>query len=195
LHSLLSQFEDFDIVGEAASTEEVLQQVARLHPDVLLLDVRMGGRSSLEAAREARRFYPETHVVVLTTYDDEEYFYDAMRVGVDAYLLKDVALEALPDSLRAVCRGERLLSPSLVSKVMEGFRLLAEKNTRLESGLSEGEVAILQQIARGATNREIARTFYWSEVTVKKKVQEILAKLGASNRAQAVAIAIRKGLI
>ncbi len=195
LRSLLDEFDDLEVVGEAGSAEEVLAQVARLRPDVLLLDVRMKGTSSINVAREVRRAYPDTHIVILTTYADEEYFYGAMRAGVDGYLLKDVALDMLPDSLRAVCRGERVLSPSLVGKVMEGYRLLAEENVRLASGLTEEEVAILRQIAQGATTREIAQTFYWSEVTAKKKVQEILVKLGATNRAQAVAIAIRKGII
>ena len=195
IRSLLTQYSDLDVVGEAGTGPAVLEQVAQLQPDVVLLDVRMAGANGIEIARELRRDSPETRIIILTTYDDEEYLFGALQVGAHAYLLKDVSLDTLPAAIRAVCQGERLLSPLLVDKVLREFQSLATEKLRRDAGLSDAELAILKRIADGATNREIAQEFYWSEVTVKKKVQEILDKLGAANRTQAVVIAIRKGLI
>lgn len=195
LRSLLDQYDDLEVAGEAETGPAVLEQVARTHPDVVLLDVRMAGANGIEIARQLRRNYPEVRIIILTTYDDEEYLFGALQVGAHAYLLKDVALETLPAAIRAVHSGERLLSPVLVDKVLREFQALATEKLRQDAGLSEEELAILRRIADGATNREIAQEFYWSEVTVKKKVQEILEKLGAENRTQAVAKAIRQGLI
>jgi len=195
IRSLLSQYDDLEVAGEAGTGPAVLEQVARIQPDVVLLDIRMAGANGIEIARELRRMRPETRIIILTTYDDEEYLFGALQVGAHAYLLKDVSLDTLPAAIRAIHRGERLLSPLLVDKVLREFQNLATEKLRRDAGLSEAELAILRRIADGATNREIAQEFYWSEVTVKKKVQEILDKLGAVNRTQAVVIAIRKGLI
>ncbi|RME85054.1 MAG: DNA-binding response regulator [Caldilineae bacterium] len=195
IRSLLSQYDDLEVAGEAGTGPAVLEQVARIQPDVVLLDIRMAGANGIEIARELRRTRPETRIIILTTYDDEEYLFGALQVGAHAYLLKDVSLDTLPAAIRAIHRGERLLSPLLVDKVLREFQNLATEKLRRDAGLSEAELAILKRIADGATNREIAQEFYWSEVTVKKKVQEILDKLGAVNRTQAVVIAIRKGLI
>ena len=195
VRSLLDQFDDLEVVGEAGTAPEVLREVARLTPDVILLDIRMAGANGIEIARQLRHTHPETRVIILTTYDDDEYLVGALQVGAHAYLLKDVALDTLPAAIRAVYHGKRLLSPTLVDKVLREFETLATEKLRRESGLTEEELAILRRIADGATNREIAREFYWSEVTVKKKVQEIMDKLGAVNRTQAVVIAIRRGLI
>lgn len=195
LRSLLDQFEDLEVVGEAGTAAEVLEQVRRLRPDVILLDIRMAGVNGIEVARQLRYTHPETRVIILTTYDDDEYLVGALQAGVHAYLLKDVALDTLPAAIRAVHQGKRLVSPTLMDKVLREFEALATERVRQESGLTEEELAILRRMADGATNREIAKEFHWSEVTVKKKVQEILDKLGAVNRTQAVVIAIRRGLI
>jgi DNA-binding NarL/FixJ family response regulator len=195
ISSLLSQYGDLEVAGEASTGPDVLEQVTRLRPGVLLLDVRMAGANGIEIARQVRREHPNIRIIILTTYDDEEYLFGALQVGAHAYLLKDVSLDTLPAAIRAVHRGERLLSPLLVDKVLNEFHTLATEKLRRDAGLSETELVILRRIADGATNREIAQEFYWSDVTVKKKVQEILYKLGATNRTQAVVLAIRKGLI
>lgn len=195
LYSLLKEYEDLLIVGEADSSPSTLEQVAAQQPDVLLLDVRMGGANGIEIARELRRTAPDVRVIILTTYDNDEYLFGALQVGAHAYLLKDVALDNLPAAIRAVHQGERLLSPQLVDRVLHQFQAMASEKLRQESGLTSEELRILDLIAAGETNQAIAEQFFWSEVTVKKKVQEILAKLGATNRAQAVALAIRRGLI
>ncbi|GAB4439912.1 MAG: response regulator transcription factor [Anaerolineae bacterium] len=195
LYSLLNEYDDLQIIGEADSSPSTLEQVAAQQPDVLLLDVRMGGANGIEIARELRRTAPDVRVIILTTYDNDEYLFGALQVGAHAYLLKDVALDNLPAAIRAVHQGERLLSPQLVDRVLHQFQTMASEKLRQESGLSVEELRILDLIAAGETNQAIAEQFFWSEVTVKKKVQEILAKLGATNRAQAVALAIRRGLI
>jgi DNA-binding NarL/FixJ family response regulator len=195
LCSLLAEYDDLAIVGEAESGPATLEQVTIHQPDVLLLDVRMGGANGIEIAREVRRTAPDVRIIILTTYDNDEYLFGALQVGAHAYLLKDVALDNLPAAIRAVHRGERLLSPQLVDRVLHQFQAMASEKLRQESGLAPEELRILDLIAAGETNQAIAEQFFWSEVTVKKKVQEILAKLGAANRAQAVATAIRRGLI
>ncbi|MFQ5593825.1 MAG: response regulator [Anaerolineae bacterium] len=195
IRSLLTQYGDLEVAGEAASGPAVLEQVAQIQPDVVLLDVRMAGANGIEIARQLRRERPETRIIILTTYDDEEYLFGALQVGAHAYLLKDVSLDTLPAAIRAVHQGERLLSPLLVDNVLREFQSLATEKLRRDAGLSNEEQRILQLVAEGATNREIAEQLFWSEVTVKKKLQEVLEKLNAANRTHAVVKAIRQGLI
>jgi DNA-binding NarL/FixJ family response regulator len=195
LRSLLAEYDDLQVVGETDNSPTTLEQVTVQRPDVLLLDVRMGGANGIEIARELRRTASDVRVIILTTYDNDEYLFGALQVGAHAYLLKDVALDNLPAAIRAVHQGERLLSPQLVDRVLHQFQALASEKLRQESGLSPEELRILELIAEGATNQSIAKQFFWREITIKKKVQDILVKLGAANRAQAVATAIRRGLI
>lgn len=195
IRSLLTQYDDLEVAGEAGTGPAALEEVSRLQPDVVLLDVHMAGANGIEIARQLRRDHPQIRIIILTTYDDEEYLFGALQVGAQAYLLKDVSLDTLPTAIRAVHQGERLLSPLLVEKVLREFQNLATEKLHRDADLSEEEVSILRIMAKGATNKEIADEFFWSEVTVKKKVQAILLKLDAENRTQAVAIAIRQGLI
>ncbi|MFQ5341836.1 MAG: response regulator transcription factor, partial [Anaerolineae bacterium] len=125
IRSLLTQYSDLDVAGEAGTGPAVLEQVAQLQPDVVLLDVRMAGANGIEIARQLRREHPETRIIILTTYDDEEYLFGALQVGAQAYLLKDVSLDTLPAAIRAVHQGERLLSPLLVDNVLREFQSLA----------------------------------------------------------------------
>jgi DNA-binding NarL/FixJ family response regulator len=195
VRSLLDAFTDIEVVGEADGPASALSQVAKLHPDVVLLDVRLGEANGIEVARQMRRYHPDSRVIILTTYDDDEYLFGALQVGAHAYLLKDVALDELPAAIRAVHSGQRLLSPLLVDRVLKQFQTIASEKLRRDAGLTAEEVHILSLMADGATNRDIAEALHFSEVTIKKKVQEILDKLGAANRTQAVAAAIRRGLI
>jgi DNA-binding NarL/FixJ family response regulator len=195
IRSLLTQYDDLEVAGEAGTGPVTLEEASRLQPDVILLDVHMAGANGIEIARQLRRDHPQIRIIILTTYDDEEYLFGALQVGAQAYLLKDVSLDMLPTAIRAVHQGERLLSPLLVDKVLREFHNLATEKLHRDADLSEEEVRILRIMAKGATNKEIADEFFWSEVTVKKKVQVILLKLDAENRTQAVAKAIRQGLI
>ena len=195
IRSLLSNFPDIQVVGEADNSFGVASQVAASRPDVLLLDIRLGNASGIEVARQLRRDQPSVRIIILTTYDDAEYLQQALAADVHGYLLKSASHEQLAEAIRAVQRGERLLSPPLVSKVVEQFGQMARTRSREASGLSEQELQVLREIANGATNREIAERLFWSEVTVKRKIQDIIEKLGVANRAQAIAEAIRHGWI
>ena len=195
IRSLLSSFSDIQVVGEADSSFVVASQMEPAQPDVLLLDIRLGGANGIEVARKLRREQPSVKIIILTTYDDAEYLQQALAADVHGYLLKSASHEQLAEAIRAVHRGERLLSPPLVSKVMEQFGHLARIRSREESGLSDQELQVLREIANGANNRQIAERLFWSEATVKRKIQDIIEKLGVSNRAQAIAEAIRNGWI
>jgi two-component system response regulator DevR len=195
LQSLLEGHADLDVVGEAEDGAEVLPWLASHQVDVILLDIQMKGQGGIEVARRVLRSHPEVKIIILTTFDDESYLHNALEAGVSGYLLKSVSHERLPDAIRAVMRGERLLSPSLVSAVVTNYQRLAREQAQREAGLDSAEMDILAAIAQGDSNKEIAAKFYWSEATVKRKVQEITEKLGASNRVQAIAEAMRRGWI
>jgi len=195
VRSLLAEYSDIEIVGEAENSPATLRQVAEHQPDVVLLDVQMEGASGIDVARALRQNHPDVGIIILTTFDNDEYLFGAIQAGAHAYVLKDIALQTLPETIRSVQRGERLISPQLIGRVLQQFQDLASERVRQETGLSPEELDMLRMAADGATNQEIAKRFFWSEVTVKKRMQEISEKLEATNRTQAVAIAIRRGLI
>lgn len=195
LCSLLSTHPDFKIVGEAEDGAQVFPLLAAHQTDVILLDIQMRGQSGIDVARRVLQSYPQVKIIILTTFDDEIYLEEGLEAGVHGYLLKSVSHETLPDSIRAVMRGERLLSPPLVSKVMTNYQELAQEQAKREAGLTDGDLKILTRISEGASNKLIAEEFYLSEATVKRRLQEILQKLGVSNRPQAVAEAVRRGWI
>jgi DNA-binding NarL/FixJ family response regulator len=195
LRTFFSKCADLDVAGEAANGLAMLEQVAALRPDVVLLDVRMPGVSGIEAARQLRREHPDVKVIIFTTYDDEEYLFNALSLGAHAYLLKSVSHDLLASAIRSVHAGERLLSPPLVGKVLNRFEELSQTKAQQDSGLTKEEVHILRAMEGGASNKEIADQLYWSEITVKRKLQDIFEKLGVDNRVTAVAEAIRRGLI
>ena len=195
LRSLLAGHHDLEIVGEAEDGTEVLPFLSKHPTDVILLDIQMKGQGGIEVARRVRASYPDVKIVILTTYDDESLLREAMEAGVHGYLLKSVSHETLPDSIRAVMRGEKLLSPKLVSNVVDQYQKLAQSQAQKEAGLTPDELQVLSAIAEGASNKDLAEKFFWSEATVKRRVQEIVEKMGVSNRTQAIAEALRKGWI
>ena len=192
---LLANDPEVEVVGEADNGPQALEQVAVLQPDIVILDMRLPGSDGVELTRQLRRNYPDVKIVVLTAYRDEEYLLGALRAGAHAYLLKQASHEMLCDAVHRVYRGERLLSPTLISRVLEEFEAMARERAIENSHLTETELQILSHIAAGDTTKDIAQKLHWSEPTVHRRVQEILAKLNVSNRAQAVAEAIRRGLI
>lgn len=195
LRSLLANDPEVDVVGEAESAADVLAGVDRLRPDIVLLDIRMPGPTGIDVAQRLRRSHPETKVLILTAYDDDEYLMDALRAGVHGYLLKNASHAVLTSAIRAVHMGQRLLTSEQMSKVLEQFGVLARKQARDESGLTDIELMILEHLARGDTYGEMSEELYLSESTIKRKVQGILTKMGVNTRTQAVAEAIRRGLI
>ncbi len=195
LRSLLGGHHDLAVVGEVADGAEVMPWLADHQADVILLDIQMRGQNGLDTARRVRAMYPPIRIVILTTYDDASYLREALAIGVDGFLLKSMSHETLPNSIRAVTRGEKLLSPSLVSMVMSDYHVMAQEQARREVGLGPEELEMLAAMAEGASNKDLAERFFWSEATVKRKVEEIIGKLGTANRTQAVAEAIRRGWI
>lgn len=195
LRSLLSAYPDLEIVGEAEHGAAALRMTLELKPEVVLLDILMPGPDGVEVAQQIHREAPECRIMILTAYENQEYVVRALRAGAYAYLLKSAADENLVESIRLVHQGKHLLSPELIDQVMREFQVLAQGVAVAESGLSQEDLSVLGLIARGATNEEIAQEMFWSERTVKRKVEEITSKLEARNRAQAVAEAIKRGLI
>jgi DNA-binding NarL/FixJ family response regulator len=195
LRSLLKGHPDIEVIGEAEDGAEILPRLSQTQTDVILLDIKMKVRSGIEAARQVRHSFPQVKIIILTTYDDENYLQQALEAGVHGYLLKSESHENLPNAIRAVVAGERLLSPSLVGNVMSNYQKMAQEQARQQAGLSPEDLKLLEGIAQGASTKELAEQTFWSEATVKRKIQEILEKLGASNRPQAIAEAVRRGWI
>jgi two-component system, NarL family, response regulator DevR len=195
LHSLLSQYSDIQVVGEAEGGPAALELIDKLQPDIVLLDIRLTTSTGLDLARELRRAQSKSRIIILTSYDDEGYLLQAAQAGVHGYLLKSASAESLAEAIRAVHAGERRLSPTLLGTVLRQFEDLATEKVRQESGLSAEEIDVLHLISEGATNKEIAAELYWSEISVKRKLQDIFAKLGVSSRLQAAVEAVRRGLV
>ena len=195
LRSLLTDQEDLTVVDEAANAAELFPILARNQVDIVLLDIRLEGQNGIEIARRIRQTYPSVKIIILTSYKDESYLHQAMEVGVHGFLLKSASHETLPDSIRAVFNGEKLLSPSLVTHVIGDYQRLLQEETLREFGLTADDIQILSAIASGEGNREIAEKFFVSEATIKRRIQEIIEKMDASNRSQAIAEAVRRGWI
>jgi len=192
---MLSLETDICVVGDADSGAEALRQVAELRPDVVLLDMMMPGLDGTATTRQIRQSFPETAVLVMTSFEDEDLLLRALQAGARGYLLKNVAQNELVEAIKAIQRGARLISPELVDKVLKDYESLSRERSRDSLGLTEQELRILSLMAEGMTTRDISARLFFSEITVKRKLQDIYRKLGATDRAQAVALAVKKGLI
>ena len=195
LHHLLAACKDIKVVGEAEDGAAALRAAVSLTPDVILLDVRMPGLSGYEVAPQLRAQVPQAKIIMLTTYDDDEYLARSMGSGAHAYLLKTASDETVPDAIRAAQRGERFVTPSLMPKVLGQFAQLSKARSRLDAGLSDADIQILRYLADGATNKTIAAGSFLSERTIKRRVQDVIRKLGVAGRAQAVVAATQRGLL
>jgi DNA-binding NarL/FixJ family response regulator len=196
---ILEAEEDLEIVGEAANGAEAVAEARRLAPDVVLMDVRMPELDGIEATRRILSEDAETKVVMLTTFDIDEYVYEALRVGASGFLLKDVPPEQLVAGIHAVVAGDALLAPAVTRRMIEEFLRRppeAVRSARLDrADLTEREREVLRLIARGLSNAEIAAQLVVSEATVKTHVAHILAKLQLRDRVQAVVLAYECGLV
>ena len=195
LRKVLATAGDIAVTGEAHDAAEALDRARSLKPDVILLDLRMPGASGIQATRRLREQETGAAVIILTSYGDQAYVRQALEAGADGYLLKSTPPEQLIAAIRAAARGRRQLSPELLDGVLADFGGLAREQTRRETDLSEEDLEILRRAGQGATNREIGLALGRTEVAVKKRLQVIFGKLGAVDRAHAVAEAMRRGLI
>jgi NarL family two-component system response regulator LiaR len=192
LRTFLATLDDIDIVGEAEDAEGALEAIEETLPDVVLMDLVLPGMDGIEATRRVREVSPSTKVIVLTSFADDEKVFPAIKAGAAGYLLKDVEPNELADGIRAVHRGEALVHPSVAAKLMQE---VASQSPRVPGGnLTERELEVLRLIARGMSNREIAKELTVSEKTVKTHVSNILAKLHLADRTQAALYAVRRGL-
>jgi len=189
LAALLDRREGFQVVAEAGTVAESLDQARRHQPDIVIMDVRLPDGSGIEACREIRAELPATRVVMLTSYPDEEAVLSAIVAGASGYLLKQVRARDLVAAIEAVGRGESLLDPAVTEKVLDRIRRIASGSQESDelSQLTAQERKILLLVAEGKTNKEIASEIYLSDKTVKNYVSSILAKLNLERRAQAAA--------
>lgn len=194
VRSLLSNYPDLALVGEAADAPSALRLAETTTPDVILLDIRMPGMGGVETARLLSRQHPSAKILMLTSFDDQEYVTGALQAGAHGYLLKSISDEILVSAVRAVHRGERVLSPAVMDRVVQQFTAYSRVRALHDAGLSDDEGRILALLVAGASNPKIAAQLYLSETTVKRKLQDIFEKLGVSTRAQVAAEAVRRGL-
>ncbi len=195
LKSLLERHPQFEVVGEAGSAREAVEQVAALKPEVVLMDIRLPGTSGIEACEEIVSKFPGTRVIMLTSYADDEMLFSAIRAGASGYLLKQIGSDDLVKALEAVSRGEALLDPAVTQRVFQEVRrAVKEEEASAFAHLSQQEKHVLLLVSEGKTNREIAKSLFLGEGTVRNYVSSILSKLGVNNRAEAAAYAVQHNL-
>jgi len=192
LRSALSTSDEVEIVGEAGSGEEAIQLVKELGPEVVFMDVRLPGITGIEATKQLLSFAPETKVILFTVEESRAALGDAMRAGVSGYLLKDVSAAELIQAGKLALEGKAVIHPTLTRAFIEEAQYV---DSRPDTPLSRRESEILQMVAYGATTKEVAHKLGISPHTVKTHLERIFEKLGANDRAQAVAIAIRTGIV
>ena len=190
---------DLEVVGEATTGHEAVAEAGRLRPDVVLMDVRMPEMDGIEATRRLLDGNGDTKVVMLTTFDMDEYVYEALRAGASGFLVKDVPPEQLIAGIRSVASGDALLAPSVTQRLIQEFVRRPPDGIRTPSpelsGLTAREVEVLRMMARGLSNGEIASELFVSETTVKTHVAHLLSKLGVRDRVQAVVFAYDSGVV
>jgi len=199
LRTLLDVHPAVDVVGEAGDGDEALRQAAALHPDVVLMDLRMPRLDGIAATRRLRAAQPDVRVLALTTFDTDEEVFAALRAGAVGYLLKDVSSQRLVEAVLAAARGESVLQPSVAAKVVARVAALPDEAVPRPRPplvpLSERELAVVRLLAEGRSNKEIAADLYLAEGTVKNYVTALLGKLGARDRTQAALRARALGLL
>jgi DNA-binding NarL/FixJ family response regulator len=197
-HSILAGQDDIEVVGEAADGNETVELVERLQPDVVLMDIRMPGIDGLEATRRIVARGIATRVLVLTTFDVDDYVYEAMKAGASGFLLKTTPPRQLADAVRTVAAGDALLAPSITRRLVEQFVRRPPPGATVPPALeelTERERDVLRRLARALSNAEIAAELVVSEATVKSHVNRILTKLNLRDRALAIVLAYETGLV
>ncbi|MCL4861311.1 MAG: response regulator transcription factor [Caldilineaceae bacterium] len=193
LRELIERKTPFEVIGEARTGLEVLEQVDRLRPDILLLDIQMPDLDGIAVARQLATSHPHIKIVMLTMYREDQHLLDAIKAGVKGYLLKDADAEELLTVIGQVAQGESALDPALTARIFEAVRRPVERD--LVGALSERELDILRLVAAGHDNRTIASQLHLSEKTVGNRLSDIFQKLHVTNRTQAALVAVQRGLV
>jgi two-component system NarL family response regulator len=201
LEMVLEGEPDIDLVGQASDGAEAVEKAAESLPDIVLMDIRMPRSNGIEACRAMKEAAPSAKIVILTISDEEEDLFEAIRAGASGYLLKDIPLDEVADTVRAVHGGQSLINPSMAGKLLIEFAALARRDEEERAQevpaprLTEREMQVLKLVARGMNNRDIAKELFISENTVKNHVRNILEKLQIHSRMEAVMVAVREKLI
>lgn len=196
LRTILEQQDDVCVVGEAKDGVEAIKKVAELQPDVVLMDITMPIMGGVEACRQITAQDQRVGIIVLTMHREDKYAFEALKAGARSYVVKDKSADELLGTIRAVHRGEAVIDPLIATNLLAEFRSLAERQSdRSFADLSEREAKILQLVAQGLTNKQIAEALGLAEQTIKNNLSTIFQKLHVNNRAKAVASAIHEGLI
>ncbi|MBT3240748.1 MAG: response regulator transcription factor [Chloroflexi bacterium] len=191
LNALLSNYPGFEVVAEAANADEALEKAEEYKPDVIIMDVRLPGKNGIEATKNILKVLPDTKVIMLTSFAEDELLFDAINAGAYGYVLKQIGSDDLIRSLEAIGRGEALIDPAMTQKVFKRVREASRRATdEAFSSLSDQEIRILALISKGHTNKEIAAQIFLSEKTVRNYVSSILSKLNLRTRSEAAAYAV-----
>lgn len=195
LKALLERHPKFEVVAEAGTAREAIEKVEAFSPDVVVMDIRLPGGSGIEICEEIVEKYPDSKVIMLTSYAEDEMLFSAIRAGAAGYVLKQIGGEDLVHAIEAVGRGEALLDPAVTQRIFQEVRKAAkEEEASAFSALTQQEKHVLLLVSEGKTNREIAKALFLGEGTVRNYVSSILSKLGVSNRAEAAAYAVEHNL-
>jgi DNA-binding NarL/FixJ family response regulator len=195
VRTMLEAEDDMQVVGEAATGREALEQAQTLMPDIVLMDIKMPDLDGVKAARTLHREMPHVGIIFVTMFQDDEFVFQGLQAGGRGYILKDADPETMLRAIRAVAHGESLLGPTIAQKVMRQFAVLPGKQDPLVDELTPRELEVLMLIAQGLSNKEIAGELSISEKTVKNHINNIFSKLHLYDRSQAMLYAIRKGLV
>ncbi len=199
LEMVLAQEEDIDVVGEAGDGAEAVELVRELTPDIVLMDVRMPRRGGIDACTSIKDVVPSAKIVMLTISDEEADLYEAIKAGASGYLLKEISIDEVAGAIRAVHGGQSLISPSMASKLLTEFASMIKRSDERQQvpapRLTDRELQVLKLVAKGLNNRDIAKTLFISENTVKNHIRNILEKLQLHSRMEAVVYAVREKLL
>jgi two-component system response regulator DevR len=195
LKSLLERHDGFEVVAEAGTAKEASEKAFILKPDVVLMDIRLPGSSGIDACQEITTENPDTKVIMLTSYAEDEMLFSAIRAGASGYLLKQIGAQDLVQAIERVGKGEAMLDPAVTKRVFAEVRkYVQEEEASAFSGLSPQEMHVLQLVVEGKTNREISQELFLGEGTVRNYVSSVLSKLNVSNRTEAAAYAVANNL-